>query len=168
MKKRNQGTPLRGVQLMRVRNAQREAVRGEMAILFPLLEEWMWQQDLNLNEPYKTRRWQKAVRRILGGPNGPGFLQNRINRHMDGLLDRMRADLPVLTWEDRQLVCFSVIGLSHAQMAALLHLEGAEAVYRRKERLRMRIRRCITPYRDEYLMVLGRKSWRMEEDLPQR
>ena len=51
MKKRNQGTPLRGVQLMRVRNAQREAVRGEMAILFPLLEEWMWQQDLNLNDP---------------------------------------------------------------------------------------------------------------------
>ena len=165
MNTRNQGTPLQGVQLLRVRNAQRDAVRKEMTLLFPLLEEWMWQQDLQLREPYKTIRWKKVAQRILGGPTSPGYLQNRINRHMDGLLDRLQADLRP-DWEDRQLVCFCVIGLSHREMAALLHCDSVREVYRRKERLRKRIRELISPYRDEYLMMLTGRIRKAPQDLP--
>ena len=103
--------------------------------------------------------------RILGGPTGPGLLQEKMEHHMHGILSRLKSDFPALSWKSIRVFSYSAAGFTNEFTAALLGLSSAAHASLLKTRLRERIEASDSPYKQEYLALLPRKGCRTGEEL---
>lgn len=113
----------------------------------------------------EDRRVKAFLRELLGGPDGWGIHQRDFNAQSGGVLSRLKRDLPELS--DKQLLLFSytAAGFNNKLMCALLELSGEGSVSVMHSRLRARILKLDSPFRDEYLTYIPRKTCRIGQEL---
>ena len=106
----------------------------------------------------------ETLYKLLGGPTGPGLLQEKMEHHMHGILSRLRSDFPTLSWKSIRVFSYSAAGFTNEFTAKLLGLSSAAHASLLKTRLRERIEASDSPYKKEYLALLPRKGYRIGEE----
>ena len=96
---------------------------------------------------------RQALTVIYGGEKGQKQLESMIDRDLDGAMTKLRADLPGRSDEDFLFIAYLIIGLSPKTIACILDCVPG-SVYNRKMRLKERLSRLDSPYRDYYLSLI--------------
>lgn len=81
------------------------------------------------------------------------LFEEQINRDLNNIVARLKADLGKVSDEDTRFICYMIAGFDPNIVATLLNLSLSN-VYTKRSRLRERIRQLDSPYKDEYLRVL--------------
>ena len=150
---------------IRLRMQQRARVQEEMASLSIMLDEWFYQEDMQLTEQQRRLRSDRLLKRILGSAGADGLLQKRLNRQMEGILDRLREDLPDLKPVERLVLSLTGAGFSNYLICHLAGLSCENAAAVMKSRLRARFSTLNSPHRHEYLLLLSKSSCRFSEEM---
>jgi hypothetical protein len=136
-----------------------------MACLSPILTEWFWQKDdMKEAKPYQDpeflhQRWVKQRFLLLGGPGyGPGALQKKMDKEMNNVLQRLRADIPYLPEKDFFAYTYFVAGFDNSLVAHLIGLPSPKAASAVKSRLKDEFLRLNSPHKFEYLDLLPAKQ----------
>lgn len=96
---------------------------------------------------------KQALAVISGDGEGQKKLEAMIDRDLDGAMTKLRADLPGRTDEDFLFIAYLIIGLSPKTIASILDCVPG-SVYNRKMRLKDRLSRLDSPYRDFYMSLI--------------
>lgn len=102
---------------------------------------------------------------LLGSPDEWGILQREFNAMSGGVLTRLRRDLPELTPKQVLLFSYLAAGFTNKLSSMLLNLSGEGVVSVMHNRLRARIQALKSPFRDEYLAYIPRKTCRIGQEL---
>ena len=150
---------------LRTRKLQRVALQREMAGLAYFLTELYRIEDMQYMEKERDRKLDSLIQNLLGGPDGLGWLQAVQNKTMDGILDRLRGDMPDIRREELLIFSYSAAGFNNTLSCHLAGLSCENAVSTMRSRLRNRIILLKTPYKAEYLALLPEKGCRIGEEM---
>lgn len=148
-----------------LRYKQKRKINQEVVLLCIFAAEWFQTEDMAYTDEFRRKRCLDTLREILGGPEKPGYLQERMNEKMDGVLDRLCADFEDLRPRDILIFCYAAAGLTSDLSARLAGLSGPGAARVIKSRLRERILLSDSPYAQEYLALLPKKGCRIGEEM---
>ncbi|MBO7603300.1 MAG: hypothetical protein J6S97_02675 [Bacteroidales bacterium] len=81
-------------------------------------------------------------------------LESTINSHFDGVMTKLRRDLPNLSENTYRMICFFIIGFSGKTIAILMNV-GVGTVYTTKNRIKGRIQELDSQYKEHYLELLS-------------
>ncbi len=81
------------------------------------------------------------------------LFEEQINRDLNNVVARLKADLGKVSDEDSRFICYTIAGFDPNIVATLLNLSLSN-VYTKRSRLRERIRQMDSPYKVEYLRAL--------------
>ena len=147
--------------MLKARREQRTRMQQELACLSPFLTEWFWQhEEMKDAKPYQDPdfliyRWKKGRFNLLGGPGfGYGELQKKMDREMDGILKRLKADMPYLSERDFFAYSYFAAGFDNALVAHLAGLPSANDAAVLKSRLKDAFLKLNSPSKFEYLELL--------------
>lgn len=96
---------------------------------------------------------RSALNMIQGDSEGQAQLEAMIDRDLDGIMSKLRADLPGRTDDDFRFIAYLIIGLSPKTIASILDCVPG-SVYNRKMRLKERLSKLDSPWRDLYLKYI--------------
>jgi len=154
-------TPQGSASVIKERRNQRTQMQQELACLTPFLSEWYWQNvemkdAIPYQDPdYLKLRWQKGKNRLLGGPGyGYGELQKKMDREMNGILKRLKADLPFLPERNFYAFTYYAAGFDNTLVAHLAGLSSATEAAMLKFRLKDTFLKLNSPNKFEYLELL--------------
>lgn len=113
---------------------------------------------LNLNNRSDKKeliyyRVEQLISEINGDNNLFDKFESRINQDLNGILAHMKEDLGITDKKDERFICYHIAGLDSQTIAMLLNL-SVPNVYTKRSRLRERIRKLNSPYKDDYLLVI--------------
>lgn len=137
----------------------------EFVSLAVFAARWFQTEDLRYTDTFRQQKCLDKLRELLGGPDGPGLLQDRMNREMDGILDRLMAEFPNLRWKDVLIFSHSAAGFTNDLSARLAGFGSPVSVSVVRSRLRERIGRSSSAHAQEYLALLPRKGCRFGEEM---
>jgi hypothetical protein len=83
-----------------------------------------------------------------------GSLVRDINRQFNNVLVHLEDDIPNIGTDNFRLFCYLTVGFDNDLIARLLGLPEKSILYSRKNRLKNRIRRVCSPYKDYYLILI--------------
>lgn len=98
-------------------------------------------------------RVEQIISEINGDNNLFDKFESRINQDLNGILVHMKKDLGIADKKDERFICYLIAGLDSQTIAMLLNL-SVPNVYTKRSRLRERIRKLNSPYKDDYLLVI--------------
>ena len=81
-------------------------------------------------------------------------LESTINSHFDGVITKLRSDLPNLSENTYRMICFFIIGFSGKTIAILMNV-GVGTVYTTKNRIKGKIQGLDSQYKKLYLELLS-------------
>ena len=148
-----------------VRHRQKRRINEEVVLLSIFAAEWFLAEEMHYTDDYRRKKCLEKLREIFGGPEKSGYLQKRMNRKMDGILDRLRADFKDLKHVEVLIFCFAAAGLTRDLSARLAGLSSARAASVIKSRIRERILLSDSPHAQEYLALLPKKGCRFGEEM---
>lgn len=79
--------------------------------------------------------------------------ENQINRELNDIVKRLKADLGDVDKKDSRFICYCIVGFEPQMISTILGLSLSN-VYTKKSRLKDRIRGLNSPYKEEYLRML--------------
>lgn len=82
-----------------------------------------------------------------------GRFESQINQDLDGILVRMKEDLGIVNKKDEHFICYLIAGLDTQTIAMLLNL-SVPNVYTKRSRLRDRIKKLDSTYKEDYLLMI--------------
>ena len=144
---------------------QKKRMNQETVTLAIFAARWFQAEDLQYIDSFRQQKCLEKLRELMGGPEKPGLLQKKMNREMDGILDRLKADFPDLRHQEQLIFTYAAAGLTNDLSARLAGLSCARAVSVLKTRLREKIMLSDSPYIDEYLTLLPPKGCRFGEEM---
>ncbi len=147
------------------RKLQSVFMHHELVNLAVFANEWMLAEEMHFTDAYRRERCMDTLYKLLGGPKGPGLLQEKMEHHMHGILSRLKSDFPTLSWKSIRVFSYSAAGFTNEFTAALLGLSSAAYASLLRARLRERIETSDSPYKQEYLALLPRKGCRIGEEM---
>ena len=148
-----------------VRLKQRIRIHHELVTLAVFATEWLLTEELQFTDAYRQEKCLEKLRELLGGPDGPGMLQRKLNREMDDILERLQQDISDIRPVEQLLFSYSAAGFTNALSAHLAGLSSATAASVLKSRLRERILLSESACREEYLALLPKKGCRIGEEM---
>ena len=158
-------TAARRLSPAQLRFCQKKRMNREIVTLAVFAARWFLTEDMHYTDSFRRQKCLEKLRELLGGPDRPGLLQKKMNREMDGILDRLKADIPELRYLEQLIFSHAAVGLTNDLSARLAGLSCARAVSVLKSRLRERILRSGSPYTEEYLVLLPSKGCRFGEEM---
>ena len=147
------------------RKLQSVFMHHELVNLAVFAHEWILAEEMHFTDAYRRERCMEALYRILGGPTGPGLLQEKMDREMHGILSRLKSDFPALSWKSIRVFSYSAAGFTNEFTAALLGLSSAAHASLLKPRPRAPIAASAPPCKQEYRALPPRKACRTGEEL---
>ena len=148
-----------------LRFCQKKRMNQETVNLAVFAACWLQTEDLHYIDSFRRKKCLEKLRELLGGPDKPGQLQEKMNREMDGVLDRLKADFPNLRYKDLLIFSHAAAGLTNDLSARLAGLSCGRSVSVIKSRLREQILDSDSPYAEEYLALLPPKGCRFGEEM---
>lgn len=98
-------------------------------------------------------RVERLISEISDDDNLFGKFESQINQDLDGILVRMKEDLGIVNKKDEHFICYLITGLDTQTIAMLLNLSVSN-VYTKRSRLRERIKKLDSPYKEDYLLMI--------------
>ena len=166
MKNRCNYTGAESVQpLLLLRESQKKMMQVEMSCMAQVIKELYYQDDLKMSDETRQRRMGELIHKLLGGPDGPGDLQKKMDRTMDGILQRLQEDFPQLGWQEILMFSYAAAGFSSELSYHLAGLSCSNAASVARSRLKRTIQYSHSPHKQEYLSLLPAKGCRIGEEV---
>ena len=156
---------LRPVAAVAARHYQKQRINEEVVLLCIFAAEWFLMEEMHFTDEYRREKCLEKLREILGGPNKRGYLQERMNQEMDGVLDRLSLDFKNIKPIEVLIFSHGTAGLTNDLSARLAGLSCARAASVIKSRLRERFLLSRSPRAQEYLALLPQKGCRFGEEM---
>ena len=156
---------LRPVAAIAARHYQKQRINEEVVLLCIFAAEWFLTEELHFTDEYRREKCLEKLRDILGGADRRGYLQERMNQEMDGILDRISVDFSNIKPIEVLIFSHGIAGLTNDLSARLAGLSCARAVSVIKSRLRERLLQSRSPRAQEYLALLPQKGCRFGEEM---
>ncbi len=137
----------------------------ELVSLAVFAARWFQAEEMRYTDLYRQERCMDVLHQLLGGPVQSGWLQIKMNREMNGILDRLRADLPLIRHDEILILSYSACGFTNEMCAHLAGLSSASQASVVRSRLREKIKKLDSEFTDEYLSLLPRKACRYGEEM---
>lgn len=137
----------------------------ELVSLAVFAQRWFQAEEMLFTDQYRKERCMDVLNQLLGGPNQSGLLQIKMNREMDGILDRLRAEMPLIRHDEILILSYSACGFTNEMCAHLAGLSCATHASVIRSRLREKIQKLESESSEEYLSLLPRKTCRFGEEL---
>ena len=137
----------------------------ELVCLALFASQWMDAEEMHYTDAYRRKRCMGLLHQLLGSVKAPGLLQEKMNREMHGILNRLHQEFPTLSKKSILVFSYSAAGFTNDFTAKLAGLGGPEDASRIKTRLRARIEASDSPNKKEYLALLPRKGCRIGEEM---
>lgn len=127
--------------------------KGKFATMGELCKIYLGLNDRSDKKEVIYYRVEQIISEINGDNNLFDKFESRINQDLNGILVHMKEDLGIADKKDERFICYLIAGLDSQTIAMLLNL-SVPNVYTKRSRLRERIRKLNSPYRDDYLLVI--------------
>jgi len=137
----------------------------ELVSLTVFASRWFQAEEMLYTDQYRIKRCMEVLHQLLGGPNQSGLLQIKMNREMNGILDRLYADMPLIRHDEILILSYSACGFTNDMSAHLAGLDSACDASVIRCRLREKILKLESDYTDEYLSLLPRKACRYGREM---
>ena len=134
----------------------REKLSERMRFLSLFLSELIDQDTYGFKEERKRQRTREFLEMLLGGPRQFGLLQMELNAETCGILERLQKELPNLSDREVLIFSYSAFGFSNRIISVILDIPNENYVGTLRSRLRKRIERLDSPYKEEYLTFIPR------------
>ena len=118
---------LRPVAAVAARHYQKQRINEEVVLLCIFAAEWFLMEEMHFTDEYRREKCLEKLREILGGPNKRGYLQERMNQEMDGVLDRLSLDFKNIKPIEVLIFSHGTAGLTNDLSARLAGLSCARA-----------------------------------------
>lgn len=135
--------------IARLREGYVSMYKGQFKLLDNLCATY-WSPSRTDTKEIIYSQVREALNVISSDVHGQRELEAMIDRDLDGIMTKLRADLPGRTDEDFRFIAYLIIGLSPKTIASILDCVPG-SVYNRKMRLKERLSRLDSPYRELYL-----------------
>lgn len=119
-----------------------------------LLDVWCEADEQKWTDQRLILRTGRILERVYGGGDGMGSLVRDINHHFNNVLVHLEDDIPNIGPDNFRLFCYLAVGFNNDLIARLLGLREKSILYSRKNRLKCRIRRTRSFYKDYYLILI--------------
>lgn len=134
-------------------------IAGQLKTRFEPMNRLAETYYAHLRSPKEQERIYRHVKEDLHAMGTPTYtreeLEPLINGSLDGLMERMREQLPMLREEEFQLLCYLVVGFTYTSISIFTECR-ISTLYTRVSRLRDRISASSAPDRELFLKYLGR------------
>lgn len=147
------------------REAQRVFMHHETVCLAVFACRWFQAEEMQYTDQYRQERCMDVLHQLLGGPVQSGWLQIKMNRQMNGIFERLCADMPLIRHEEILILSYSACGFTNEMSAHLAGLSSANCVSVIRCRLREKIQKLDSAYTEEYLSLLPRRTCRIGEEM---
>ena len=127
--------------------------KGKFATMGELCKIYLGLNDRSDKKEVIYYRVEQIISEINGDNNLFDKFESRINQDLIGILVHMKKDLGIADKKDERFICYLIAGLDSQTIAMLLNL-SVPNVYTKRSRLRERIRKLNSPYKDDYLLVI--------------
>lgn len=127
--------------------------KGKFATMGELCKIYLCLNDRSDKKEVIYYRVEQIISEINGDNNLFDKFESRINQDLNGILVHMKKDLGIADKKDERFICYLIAGLDSQTIAMLLNL-SVPNVYTKRSRLRERIRKLNSPYKDDYLLVI--------------
>lgn len=127
--------------------------KGKFATMGELCKIYLGLNDRSDKKEVIYYRVEQIISEINGDNNLFDKFESRINQDLNGILVHMKKDLGIADKKDERFICYLIAGLDSQTIAMLLNL-SVPNVYTKRSRLRERIRKLNSPYKDDYLLVI--------------
>ena len=98
-------------------------------------------------------RVESLISGISENDNRHAMFEARINRELDNIILRLKNDLGKVDKEEERFICYIVAGFDTQTISSILNLSVSN-IYTKKSRLRNRIKKMDSPYKEEYLQMI--------------
>lgn len=78
-----------------------------------------------------------------------------INKHCDGIIEKLKSDFPEMKDLDYRLFLYSVLGFSNSVIAMFLGEEKITAIYARRKRLKNKFKESDSKYKADYIKAIS-------------
>ncbi len=99
------------------------------------------------------RRVENIIAYISADENMHTHFENMINNDLNGIMMRLKGDLGDIDRQYRRFICYCIAGFPPELIGAILGMSVSN-VYTKRSRLRERIKRLDSPYKEEYLRMI--------------
>lgn len=127
--------------------------KGKFATMGELCKIYLGLNDRSDKKEVIYYRVEQIISEINGDNDLFDKFESRINQDLNGILVHMKKDLGIADKKDERFICYLIAGLDSQTIAMLLNL-SVPNVYTKRSRLRERIRKLNSPYKDDYLLVI--------------
>lgn len=100
-----------------------------------------------------VRRVERLIAFISEDDGLHAHFEGQINRDLNDIVKHLKEDLGSVDKKESRFVCYCIAGFEPEMIASILGLSISN-VYTKKSRLKDRIRKLDSPYKDEYLRML--------------
>lgn len=144
---------------------EQKQLHSLFAPLASFASEWYRAEELRLSDRERVKICSGHLALILGAPGRRGILQEMMNRRMDSILDRLKAEYPRMRAMELYVFSLSATGFSIPLIRYLTGLRDEHAVSVVKNRLRRRLFISTSKSKWEYLSLVPRESRRMGKEI---
>ena len=95
------------------------------------------------------------VKQISGDEKGYRSFEDMINRSLDNIMKHFRGDFPSYSETDYRFVSYIIVGFDATTLCMILGLPSKDAVYMKKMRIKKRVQKSASDYKEFYLEMLG-------------
>lgn len=129
--------------------------KSQFNTLGELCETYIKSADYKDSHKMVYDKVKSMVKQISGDESGQRSLEDMIDRSLDNIMKHSREDFPSYSEVDYRFVSYMIVGFDATTLCMILGLPSKDAVYMKKMRIKKKIQKCTSLYKDFYLEMLG-------------
>ena len=129
--------------------------KSQFNTLGELCETYIKSADYKDSHKMVYDKVKSMVKQISGDESGQRSLEDMIDRSLDNIMKHFREDFPSYSEVDYRFVSYMIVGFDATTLCMILGLPSKDAVYMKKMRIKKKIQKCTSLYKDFYLEMLG-------------
>lgn len=91
---------------------------------------------------------------IIGDASGQCHFENMIDKTLNGIMARFRADFPSYSETDFRFVSYLIVGFDATLLMMIFNMPSQASVYMKKSRIKKMVEQSSSPYKQDYLTML--------------
>ncbi len=151
MEKKQTGLVDRETAIRSLRSRYIKAYRSRLDKLVVLCAEY-WE---SFGKSSDMERVYRTVGRVVSEfeEGGLGKLEEMVDEGLDGIMSKLKSDIPGLTEKERRFIIFQILGFDAKTMSRVIGY-SVDSVYTKRNRLKKKIQSIESENRDLYAEVL--------------
>ena len=140
--------------LKHLRQEYIKTYKSQFHTLGELCETYVKSNEYNDSHKMVYNRVKSMVKHISGDDSNHYNFEHMINSSLDNIMIHFREDFPSYSEFDYRFVSYTIVGFDATTMCVILGFPSKDAVYMKKMRIKRKIQKSASPYKELYLEMM--------------